>query len=144
MNTSISGGFLDSNWKQLYIQIAYIAATVSYTFVVTAIIAKAIDMIPGLHLRSTEEGESLGMDDIEVCRHSKNWDDWDFIILLPIDWRICQRLYRSSPRLHRLDPVSWWIRRKRFGNYDRNSYSRWRSPWTTRCRPPYPLAIQAP
>ena len=66
VNTAVVGGFLDSNWKQLYIQIAYICATVAYTFVVTALIAKTIDMIPGLQLRSSEEGESLGMDDIEV------------------------------------------------------------------------------
>jgi ammonium transporter, Amt family len=66
VNTAVVGGFLDSNWKQLYIQIAYICATVTYTFVVTALIAKTIDMIPGLQLRASEEGESLGMDDIEV------------------------------------------------------------------------------
>jgi Amt family ammonium transporter len=67
MNTSLAGGFLDSNWKQLYIQFAYVCATVAYSFVVTAIIAKTIDMIPGLKLRSSEEGESLGMDEMEVC-----------------------------------------------------------------------------
>lgn len=75
VNTSISGGWLDHNYKQLYVQIAYICATTAYSFVVTALIAKAIDIIPGLHLRSTEEGESLGMDDMEVspthvrCHH---------------------------------------------------------------------------
>jgi Amt family ammonium transporter len=68
VNTSTLGGFLDSNWKQLYIQFSYICATTAYTFVVTALIAKTIDMIPGLHLRSSEEGESLGMDEMEVCR----------------------------------------------------------------------------
>ena len=67
MNTSLAGGFLDSNWKQLYVQFAYVCATVAYSFVVTAIIAKTIDMIPGLKLRSSEEGESLGMDEMEVC-----------------------------------------------------------------------------
>ena len=66
VNTSIQGGFLDSNWKQLYIQIGYICATVAYAFVVTAVLAKLLDVIPGLHLRTTEEGETLGMDDMEV------------------------------------------------------------------------------
>lgn len=66
VNTSTKGGFLDSNWKQLYIQVAYICATVSYSFVVSALLAKAIDIIPGLHLRSSEEGEALGMDEVEV------------------------------------------------------------------------------
>lgn len=74
VNTSVQGGFLDSNWKQLYIQFAYICASVGYTFIVTAIIAKAIDMIPGLHLRTSEEGEALGMDDMEVCSGSLSHD----------------------------------------------------------------------
>jgi ammonium transporter, Amt family len=67
VNTSGLGGFLDSHWRQLYIQATYICATVGYTFVVTALIAKAIDMLPGLQLRASEEAESLGMDDTEVC-----------------------------------------------------------------------------
>ena len=33
---------------------------------VTAAIAKAVDVIPGLHLRTTPEGESLGLDEVEV------------------------------------------------------------------------------
>lgn len=48
-------------------QIAYIAATCAYTFVVTALIAKGVDFIPGLKLRSTPEAEHLGMDEVEVC-----------------------------------------------------------------------------
>ena len=59
----ITGGFLNQNYKQLYIQIAYICATTAYSFVMSAIIAKAIDMVPGLHLRASEEAELLGMDD---------------------------------------------------------------------------------
>ena len=66
VNYTIQGGFLDHNWKQLYIQIAYIVATSSYTFVVTAALAMLLNYVPGLHLRSTEEGETLGMDDMEV------------------------------------------------------------------------------
>ncbi|KAK7468614.1 low affinity high capacity ammonium permease [Stygiomarasmius scandens] len=60
------GGFMDHNWKQLYIQFAYICAATAYSFVVTAAIAKGIDMIPGLHLRGTPESEKLGMDEIEI------------------------------------------------------------------------------
>lgn len=91
VNTSITGGFLDHNWKQLYIQIAYICAAVAYTFVVTALIAKAIDLIPGLHLRTSEEGESLGMDDMEVCRDSLS--AIHHLIDLVVDRRVCQRLH---------------------------------------------------
>jgi Amt family ammonium transporter len=57
------GGFLNHNYKQLYIQVAYVVAAIAYSFVVSAIIAKAIDMIPGLHLRASTEAELLGMDD---------------------------------------------------------------------------------
>jgi ammonium transporter, Amt family len=66
INTSAVGGWLDQNWKQLYMQFAYICATCVYAFVVTALLAKCVDLIPGLHLRSTLEGEKLGMDEVEV------------------------------------------------------------------------------
>ncbi|KAK6842126.1 ammonium transporter MEP1 [Apiospora arundinis] len=62
----ITGGWLDHNWKQLYVQIAYIVACTAYSFVVSAIIAKIIDIIPGLHLRASEEAELLGMDDDQL------------------------------------------------------------------------------
>jgi Amt family ammonium transporter len=95
VNTSIQGGFLDSNWKQLYIQFAYVCATVGYSFVVTAIITKSIDMIPGLHLRTTEEGESLGMDDVEVSFESSLSSRAR--LKLSIDRRVRKRLRRSTP-----------------------------------------------
>lgn len=60
------GGWLIHNYKQLYIQIAYIVATSAYTFVVSAIIAYAINAIPGLNLRASEEAELLGMDDDQL------------------------------------------------------------------------------
>ncbi|THV06109.1 ammonium transporter [Dendrothele bispora CBS 962.96] len=66
VNTDIPGGFMDRNWKQLYIQFAYICAASGYSFVVTAVIAKGIDMIPGLHLRGTPEDERLGLDEVEI------------------------------------------------------------------------------
>jgi len=86
------GGFMDHNWKQLYIQFAYICAVTAYSFVVTAAIAKGIDMIPGLHLRGTPESEKLGMDEIEVrlLKSITNRlvpDHWFS------DWRVCHRLH---------------------------------------------------
>lgn len=68
VNTSAAGGWINHNWKQLYIQFAYVCATVGYSFVVTALLAKAFDLIPGMQLRSTVEEEALGMDDVQV-RH---------------------------------------------------------------------------
>ena len=43
---SIGGGWINHNYKQLYIQFTYICATVGYTFVVTALLAKTLDAIP--------------------------------------------------------------------------------------------------
>jgi len=65
-NGLVAGGWIKKNWKQMYIQIAYIAAATAYAFVVSALIAFAIDKIPGLHLRASEEAELLGMDDDQL------------------------------------------------------------------------------
>jgi len=66
VNNGMAGGFVNKNWKQLYIQIAYICAVTGYTFVVTTIICFAIDKTPGLHLRASEQAELLGMDDDQL------------------------------------------------------------------------------
>ncbi|KAF4636372.1 hypothetical protein G7Y89_g1710 [Cudoniella acicularis] len=67
VNTGIvNGGWLNHNYKQLYIQVAYICACTVYAFIVSAILAYAINAIPGLHLRASEEAELLGMDDDQL------------------------------------------------------------------------------
>ena len=68
VNTSVNGGWLNRNWKQLYIQFTYVCATVGYTFVVTAFLAKMFDMVPSFRLRSSPEEEASGMDDTQVSR----------------------------------------------------------------------------
>ena len=60
------GGWVERNWKQLYMQLAYIVAACAWAFVVSAILAYGIDKIPGLHLRASEEAELLGMDDDQL------------------------------------------------------------------------------
>lgn len=62
----INGGWLNHNWKQLYIQLAYVVACTAYSFVVSAAIAGLINLLPGLKLRATEEAELLGMDDDQL------------------------------------------------------------------------------
>ncbi|KAF2664712.1 ammonium transporter [Microthyrium microscopicum] len=64
--TLYPGGWIKHNWKQLYMQFAYICAACVYAFVVSAILAFAINLIPGLHLRASEEAELLGMDDDQL------------------------------------------------------------------------------
>lgn len=66
VNTEITGGFVDKSWKALYIQFTYICATCAYTFVMTALIAKGVDSIPGLKLRGSTDDERLGMDEVEI------------------------------------------------------------------------------
>jgi Amt family ammonium transporter len=67
VNTGLfPGGWIEHNWKQMYMQIAYIVAASAYAFVVSAIIAFAINKVPGLHLRASEEAELLGMDDDQL------------------------------------------------------------------------------
>jgi len=67
VNTGLfPGGWIAKNWKQMYMQIAYIVAATAYSFVVSAIIAFAIDKVPGLKLRASEEAELLGMDDDQL------------------------------------------------------------------------------
>lgn len=64
-NTPV-GGWLIHNYRQLYIQIVFIVASAAYSFVVSALIAYAINFIPGLNLRASEEAELLGMDDDQL------------------------------------------------------------------------------
>lgn len=59
-------GWIQQNFKQMYIQIGYIVAATAWAFVVSALIAFIIDKIPGLHLRASEEAELLGMDDDQL------------------------------------------------------------------------------
>lgn len=67
VNANYGGvGWLDQNWKQLYIQVAYVVACTGYAFTVSAILAYVINFIPGLKLRASEEAELLGMDDDQL------------------------------------------------------------------------------
>lgn len=67
VNTGIiTGGWINHHYDQLYRQIAYIVAATGYSFVMSAIIAYAVNFIPGLKLRASEEAELLGMDDDQL------------------------------------------------------------------------------
>jgi Amt family ammonium transporter len=66
VSTTADGGFMNHNYALLYKQVCYVLATTGYTFVVTALIAKGVDAIPGLRLRAGPVAETLGMDEVEV------------------------------------------------------------------------------
>jgi ammonium transporter, Amt family len=62
----INGGWLNHNWKQLYIQVAYVVACTAYSFIISTVIAGVVNLVPGLKLRASEEAELLGMDDDQL------------------------------------------------------------------------------
>jgi len=71
--SNIEGGWLDHNWKQLYKQFAYICATCAYNFIVTALICKVLDLIPGMSLRASAEAEEIGMDDDQIGEFASDY-----------------------------------------------------------------------
>ncbi|KAG1733371.1 ammonium transporter AmtB-like domain-containing protein [Suillus paluster] len=64
--TTIPGGWLDQNYRQLGIQLADSVSGLAYSFVMTTIILWIMHYIPGLRLRCDEETEILGVDDAEM------------------------------------------------------------------------------
>lgn len=64
--TTHKGGWIDHNWKQLYIQIVYILATTAYSAGVTAVLCFVINKIPGLHLRVDYNAEENGVDEDQI------------------------------------------------------------------------------
>ncbi|GAB7366652.1 hypothetical protein MBLNU230_g8634t1 [Neophaeotheca triangularis] len=66
VNTGDAGGWLDGVWVLLGKQIAYILACSAWAFCISALIAYAINLVPGLKLRASEEAELLGMDDDQL------------------------------------------------------------------------------
>lgn len=81
--TEHAGGWITHNYKQMYIQLAFIGAAAGYAFVVTLIICYAINFIPGCQLRASRENELKGMDEdqlgefaydyVEVRREFYDW-----------------------------------------------------------------------
>ncbi|KAI9873563.1 MAG: hypothetical protein M1823_007890, partial [Watsoniomyces obsoletus] len=53
------GGWPIGNYRQFYIQLAYVVACSGYAFVMSAILAYIVNYIPGLKLRASEEAELL-------------------------------------------------------------------------------------
>lgn len=81
--TEHAGGWLNHNYRQLGLQIAYILACIGYSLAVLAVLCFAIDHIPGLHLRVLVDGEENGVDEdqigefaydyVEVRREFNDW-----------------------------------------------------------------------
>ncbi|GAA5945587.1 hypothetical protein JCM3775_000532 [Rhodotorula graminis] len=74
--TVIPGGWLDGNYIVVGYQFAYICAVWGWTFVMSYILMTLINLIPGCKFRVDEEGEIIGVDDVEMGEWS-----YDFIQL---------------------------------------------------------------
>ena len=57
-----TAGAIEGNPGQIVTQLAAIGATLAYSFVVTLIILKVLDIIPGLGLRASASDEDRGLD----------------------------------------------------------------------------------
>ncbi|GAA5884023.1 hypothetical protein JCM16303_001363 [Sporobolomyces ruberrimus] len=64
--TVIDGGWLDGNYIQVGKQLAYVCACWGWTFVVSYILMFLINLIPGCKFRTDEEGEIIGVDEVEL------------------------------------------------------------------------------
>ncbi|KAH9454496.1 hypothetical protein Pst134EA_013586 [Puccinia striiformis f. sp. tritici] len=61
--TVIDGGLIDKNWKQMYKQLAWVAAGGSWSFIVTYLIMMIINRIPFCSFRVDSESEVKGIDE---------------------------------------------------------------------------------
>ena len=57
-----TAGLIDGNAGQLITQVIAIVATMVYSFVVTLVILKVLDLIPGLGIRVSNDDEDMGLD----------------------------------------------------------------------------------
>ena len=57
-----TAGAIEGNAGQLVTQVVAVVATMAYSFVVTLVILKVLDLIPGLGLRVSAEAEDTGLD----------------------------------------------------------------------------------
>ncbi|BGP35983.1 hypothetical protein JCM10296v2_007835 [Rhodotorula toruloides] len=74
--TVIDGGWLDGHYIQVGKQLAYICAVWGWTFVVSYALMFLINLIPGCKFRVDEEGEIIGVDEVETGEFC-----YDFIAL---------------------------------------------------------------
>lgn len=58
----IPGGWINHHWVQLGYQLADSAFTLAWSFSITLILLFVIDRIPGLHFRTSENDEIVGID----------------------------------------------------------------------------------
>ncbi len=65
-SVDIAGGWVNGNYIQFAYQLADSVAGFSYSFVMTCLILFLLNLVPGLSLRVSAEGEEIGLDDAEL------------------------------------------------------------------------------
>ena len=55
-------GLVDGDFEALITNVIAVLATIAYSFIVTFVILKILDVIPGLGLRADEADEDAGLD----------------------------------------------------------------------------------
>lgn len=78
---SIAPGGIDGNGKQVYVQLAEIAAISSYSFVVSCILLLILKYIPGMKLRVEEAAEMVGLDKAQFV--DEQIGDWSMFDTVP-------------------------------------------------------------
>ncbi|KAF3400722.1 Ammonium transporter 1 [Talaromyces pinophilus] len=78
---SVYPGGIDGNGKQVYLQLAEIAAISGYSFTVSCILLYILKFIPGMKLRVDEEAEMIGLDKAQFI--DEQIGDWSMFDTVP-------------------------------------------------------------
>jgi len=105
-DNAIPGGWFSRHWVQMGYQVAYICATCAYSFVVTAIILYAMNIIPGLQLRVSRDAEREGIDEAELGEFAfdfvevrRDFDSWNAPDPNLIEGRVREELEKQQEEL---------------------------------------------
>ncbi|TPX72205.1 hypothetical protein SpCBS45565_g00587 [Spizellomyces sp. 'palustris'] len=69
----VEGGWMNGNFKQLWIHLYATLAVAAWSFCLTYIVFFLLDKTPGLHLRVKERHESLGLDLAQIGEYAYNY-----------------------------------------------------------------------
>ena len=100
--TTIKGGWVNQHWIQLAYQLADSFSGGAYSFVGTSLILFIMNLIPGLHLRASEESEILGIDDAEIGEFAYDYVELTREVLNDVDGAETNSMFSSEQ--HHLHP----------------------------------------
>lgn len=105
-NSAIPGGWFNGHWIQLGYQIAYIGATSTYAFVMTAIILYLMNLVPWFRLRVSHDAEREGIDGAELGEFAfdfvevrRDFDSWHAPDANLIEGRVREELEKQQEGL---------------------------------------------